>query len=210
MSRPSLTAGLTLTLTLTFSLTLTLTLNPALAHRRAIDEAWEAREAVSASHTDVLDAAARERRATPPPLAPDALRQVFARAQDEERGPLDVGRCGEIWGDMPRLDARDTGPAVRCTQPHRRRSPPSLPQLACCSVLQEHDGHSAGFFDGPRHQTFVRGLSPSHRGVCAGTVVAAPRKNTVRISRRAELRSVQPRHRGTRHSHPPHPPPCLC
>jgi len=126
-----------------------------LAYRRAIDEAWEAREAASASRTDVLDAAARERRAIPPPLAPDALRQVFARAQDEE-----------------------------------------------------HDGLSPGFFDGPRHQTYVRGLSPSHRGVCAGTVLAAPRKNTVRILRRVELRSVQPRHRGTRHSHPT--PPCLC
>ena len=163
-----------------------------LAYRRAIDEAWEAREAASASRTDVLDAAARERRAIPPPLAPDALRQVFARAQDEERSPVDAGYGCRI-------------------PPHAAASSakrPSHPQLACCLMLQEHDGHSPGFFDGPRHQTYVRGLSPSHRGVCAGTVLAAPRKNTVRILRRVELRSVQPRHRGTRHSHPTSP--CLC
>jgi putative protease len=33
----------------------------------------------------------------------------------------------------------------------------------------------------------VRGLSPSHRGVCAGTVVAPPRKNTVRVRPLVEL-----------------------
>ena len=77
---------------------------------------------------------ARELRATPAPLAPDALRQVFARAQDEE-----------------------------------------------------YDGHSPGFFDGPRHQEYVRGLSPSHRGVCAGKVVERPNENTVRVRLRAPL-----------------------
>ena len=105
-----------------------------LAYRRAIDEAWEAREAAAAAATDVLDAVALENRAAPPPLADDALRQVFARAQDEE-----------------------------------------------------HDGHTPGFFDGPRHQTYVRGLSPSHRGVCAGTVVSAPVANSVRVRLRADL-----------------------
>ena len=105
-----------------------------LAYRRAIDEAWETREAAAAATTDVLDAVALENRAAPPPLADDALRQVFARAQDEE-----------------------------------------------------HDGHTPGFFDGPRHQTYVRGLSPSHRGVCAGTVVSAPVANSVRVRLRTEL-----------------------
>ena len=146
-----------------------------LAYRRAIDEAWEAATGgaatgegaqaaagsaaeaaiVSETHEDtgadlivhpatadgadgscascnssptIRDEVARERRSTPAPLAADALRQVFARAQDET-----------------------------------------------------HDGHTPGFFDGPKHQTYVRGLSPSHRGVCAGLVVARPHHNTVRV-----------------------------
>ena len=137
-----------------------------LAYRRAIDAAWEALQASGqpsstqerpddarsgpdecgdadpcnhvAEATDapfvIEDAVARERRSVPPPLAEDALRQVFARAQDEE-----------------------------------------------------YDGHTPGFFDGPRHQEYVRGLSPSHRGVCAGTVVAAPQANEVRVRLRADL-----------------------
>ena len=136
-----------------------------LAYRRAIDAAWEAQQAADRGATtpagagavgetataddadeadgrivleggggEVLDAVAKERRATPPALADDALRQVFARAQDEA-----------------------------------------------------HDGHTPGFFDGPRHQTYVRGLSPSHRGVCAGTVVQPPQKNTVRVRLLADL-----------------------
>jgi len=115
-----------------------------LAYRRAIDEAWEAAAAAAAATAAtvapptpagaVLDDVARELRATPAPLAPDALRQVFARAQDEE-----------------------------------------------------YDGHSPGFFDGPRHQEYVRGLSPSHRGVCAGKVVERPNENTVRVRLRAPL-----------------------
>ena len=140
-----------------------------LAYRRAIDEAWaaleERRDGVAGAARDeggassgggddgggdddggdhsgaasppplrVRDEVAKEERATPAPLPPDALRQVFARAQDAE-----------------------------------------------------HDGHTPGFFDGSKHQTYVRGLSPSHRGVCAGTVVARPHHNTVRVRLTAEL-----------------------
>ena len=105
-----------------------------LAYRRAIDEAWAALAGEAETEAAVRDEVARELRATPAPLAPDALRQVFARGQDEE-----------------------------------------------------HDGHSPGFFEGPRHQEYVRGLSPSHRGVCAGTVLEAPQHNTVRVRLRAEL-----------------------
>ena len=126
-----------------------------LAYRRAIDEAWEAaaeaaevsaaeaaaevevdlrEEGEEVAGTAVLDEVAQEIRAAPPALGADALRQVFARGQDET-----------------------------------------------------YDGHTPGFFDGPRHQTYVRGLSPSHRGVCAGTVVEKPRGNTVRVSLRADL-----------------------
>ena len=120
-----------------------------LAYRRAIDEAWQAREGggesggggeggggppPAAATSVVRDEVARERRSTPPPLAADALRQVFARGQDE-------------------VD----------------------------------DGHTPGFFDGPRHQSYVRGLSPSHRGVWAATVVEPPSHNTVRVRLAAEL-----------------------
>ena len=37
-------------------------------------------------------------------------------------------------------------------------------------------------------QEYVRGLSPSHRGVCAGTVLGVS-KNTVRVRLRPELSS---------------------
>ena len=104
-----------------------------LAYRRAIDEAWEAREAAAAAATDVLDAVALENRAAPPPLADDALPGVFARAGRGARRP------------HPRL--------------LRRPAPPDLR---------------------PR-------FSPSHRGVCAGTVVSAPVANSVRVRLRAEL-----------------------
>jgi collagenase-like PrtC family protease len=38
---------------------------------------------------------------------------------------------------------------------------------------ENHDGLTAGFFEGPKHQRLVRGRSPRHRGVHLGRVVAS-------------------------------------
>ncbi|KAJ1617756.1 peptidase family U32-domain-containing protein, partial [Pavlovales sp. CCMP2436] len=45
-----------------------------------------------------------------------------------------------------------------------------LAQLFARAQDAANDGLSSGFLEGPRHQTFVRGRTPGHRGVLVGTV----------------------------------------
>ncbi len=52
-----------------------------------------------------------------------------------------------------------------------------LKQMFARGQDEEHDGLSAGFFNGSTHQTLVRGNSPRHRGVHVGKIITPPHKS---------------------------------
>ena len=61
----------------------------------------------------------------------------------------------------------------------------NLAQIFARGQDESHNGLSAGFMDGARHQRLVRGRSPGHRGVLVGTVLKVDRKSgTVTISQK--------------------------
>ena len=55
--------------------------------------------------------------------------------------------------------------------PEEQVSKRELAQLFSRGQDEQHDGLSAGFFDGSKHQELVRGRSPRHRGVHVGRVL---------------------------------------
>jgi len=67
-------------------------------------------------------------------------------------------------------DDDDTLVKMRVLESHETVSKQELAQLFSRGQDESHDGLSAGFFNGPRHQMLVRGRSPRHRGIHVGRV----------------------------------------
>lgn len=63
-------------------------------------------------------------------------------------------------------------PQRQLSLPNESVSKAELAQLFSRGQDETHDGLSAGFFDGSKHQDLVRGRSPRHRGVHIGRIVA--------------------------------------
>ena len=79
---------------------------------------------------------------------------------------------GKVLGEQSTTSSSSTTKRV-LSSPEEHVSRSDLTHVFARGQDENHDGLTAGFFEGPKHQRLVRGRSPRHRGVHLGRVVSS-------------------------------------
>ncbi|KAK1739460.1 23S rRNA 5-hydroxycytidine C2501 synthase [Skeletonema marinoi] len=80
----------------------------------------------------------------------------------------------EAWGKVLEEQSTTSSSTKRIlSSPDEHVSRSDLTHVFARGQDENHDGLTAGFFEGPKHQRLVRGRSPRHRGVHLGRVVSS-------------------------------------